>query len=171
MFQPARGGGGRRGRGGTRANSSNVTFTAGTYIINGCGGAGQTGGLEFEGSGTLTGNGVTFYVATGGVTVANSQTIHFKAPTNDPYSGVLFFQPAGNNAAATITGNGGGSYMEGALYFPGATLNLDGASNNRNIDYMLLVANTLNINTSVSFPSDYNTLPNGSPIRTTVLIQ
>jgi Flp pilus assembly protein TadG len=171
VFQPARGGGGRRGRGGTRANSSNVTFTAGTYIINGCGGAGQTGGLEFEGSGTLTGNGVTFYVATGGVTVANSQTIHFKAPTNDPYSGVLFFQPTGNNAAATITGNGGGSYMEGALYFPGATLNLDGASNNRNIDYMLLVANTLNINTSVSFPSDYNTLPNGSPIRTTVLIQ
>lgn len=162
----------RRGRGGpppVPANSSNVTFRPGTYVINGCG-AGQSGGLDFEGTGTLTGNGVTFYIATGGVTVAASQTIQFKAPSNDPYGGVLFFQSNGNNATATITGSGS-SYMQGALYFPSATLNLDGAANNANIDYMLLVANSLNINTSVKFSSNYSSLTNGSPIRSSILIQ
>ena len=62
--------------------------------------------------------------------------------------------------------------MQGALYFPNATLNLSGAANNRNIDYMVLVAKTINISTNVNFQSVYNTLPSGySPVRTAALIQ
>ncbi|HUE44456.1 MAG TPA: hypothetical protein VMP12_12855, partial [Candidatus Sulfotelmatobacter sp.] len=67
---------------------------------------------------------------------------------------------------------GGGSYMQGALYFPNATLNLNGAANSANIQYMLLVAQSLNIATSVSFLSDYSSLPNGySPVRTASLVE
>jgi hypothetical protein len=59
--------------------------------------------------------------------------------------------------------------MQGALYFPNATLTMSGAG--RNAAYMLLVAKTLNINTNITSTSDYGSLPNGSPIRTTALIQ
>jgi Putative Flp pilus-assembly TadE/G-like len=154
------------------ANSSNITFIKGTYVINGCG-AGGKNGLDLEGTGILKGTaGVTFYIATGGVTIANSQTIHLNAPADGNYPGILMFQPTGNGAAATITGNGGGSYMEGALYFPNATLNLKGAANNGNIDYMVLVAKSLNISTKVSFASNYSALPRGySPVRTTALVE
>jgi hypothetical protein len=166
---------GRRGVRGTPANSSSITFRPGTYVINGCGGGAKSGGLDLEGTGTLTANagaGVTFYIVRGGVTIANTQTIHLNAPSNNPYAGVLMFQPTSNTSPAAITGNGGGSYMEGALYFPNATLNLAGAANNGNIDYMILVAQSLNITTTVRNLSDYGSLPNGySPVRSTALVQ
>jgi Flp pilus assembly protein TadG len=167
---------GRRGTPATPANNSNITFRPGTYVINGCAGGGKSGGLDLEGNGTLTGTaGVTFYIARGGVTIANTQTIHLNAPSNNPYAGILMFQPTSNTSPAAITGNGGGSYVEGALYFPNATLNLAGAANNaRNgkIDYMVLVAKSLNITTTVNFTSDYGSLPNGySPVRSTAIVQ
>ena len=165
----------RRNPRGTAANSSSITFRPGTYVINGCGGAAKSGGLDLEGTGTLTANagaGVTFYISRGGVTIGNTQTIHLNAPSNNPYAGILMFQPASNTSPAAITGSGGGSYMEGALYFPNATLTLNGAANNRNIDYMILVAKSLNIATAVNNLSNYNSLPNGySPVRSTALIQ
>ena len=153
------------------ANRSNIVFRPGTYVINGCGG--KNGGLDLEGQGTLTGTaGVTFYIAHGGVTIGANQTIHLSAPSNNPYTGILMFQPTSNTNPASITGNGGGSYMEGALYFPNATLNLDGSANNARIDYMILVAKSLNISTTVHNLSDYGSLPNGySPVRSTALIQ
>ena len=141
--------------------TQNVHFNPGTYVIT-------TGGLSFQGSGTVTGTGVTFYVAAGSVAFSNSQTIQLKASTNAPYAGVLIFQPNGNNNAATITGKGGSS-LQGALYFPNATLTMSGAGTGA--QYMLLVAKTLNINTAINFTSNYGTLPNGSPIRTSTLIQ
>jgi Flp pilus assembly protein TadG len=158
---------------GVPAFNQPVTFRPGTYVITG--GGGHNNGLEFEGTGTVTGNGVTFYIQNGPVNITNAQPIHLKASTNAPYAGILMFQAASNAAAATITG-AGGSYMQGALYFPNATLNLDGASSNAatpgNINYMILVAKSLNIATPVNFPSTYLGLPNGySPVRTTALIQ
>ena len=144
--------------------TQNVRFNPGTYVIT-------TGGISLQGSGTVTGNGVTFYVAGGAVAFSTNQTIQLKPSTNAPYAGVLIFQPAGNNNTATITG-ANGSYVQGALYFPNATLNLSGAANNRNIDYMVLVAKTINISTNVNFQSVYNTLPSSySPVRTAALIQ
>jgi Flp pilus assembly protein TadG len=147
-----------------RGYTQNVKFNPGTYVIT-------TGGISLQGSGTVTGNGVTFYVAGGAVAFSTNQTIQLKPSTNAPYAGVLIFQPAGNNNTATITG-ANGSYVQGALYFPNATLNLSGAANNRNIDYMVLVAKTINVSTNVNFQSVYNTLPSGySPVRTAALIQ
>jgi Flp pilus assembly protein TadG len=143
--------------------TQNVRFNPGTYVIT-------TGGLSFRGSGTVTGTGVTFYVAGGAVGFSTTQTIQLKPSTNAPYAGVMIFQPAGNNNAATING-ANGSYVQGALYFPNATLNVSGAARSGNLDYMLLVAQTINISTNVSFQSVYNTLPNGSPIRGTALIE
>jgi Flp pilus assembly protein TadG len=141
--------------------SQTVTFTPGNYYI--------TNGLSIQNAGNVTGNGVFFYVASGAISFSNSQRIRLTAATTGNYAGILFFQPTSNNSAATINGSNG-SQMQGALYFPNATLTLSGAG--RNSAYMLLVAKTLDINTNVSFQSVYSTLPNGySPVRTAALIQ
>ncbi len=147
--------------------SQNVTFNPGNYYITG------GGGLSFKGSGHVNGTGgVFFYVNSGAVTFSNSQRIRLVAPTGGARPGILIFQPASNGSAATIDGanNGGGSRIQGALYFPNATLTMSGAGNNA--AYMLLVAETLHLNTNINFASDYSSLPNGySPVRTATLIQ
>jgi len=144
------------------ALSQSVTLIPGTYVITGNGGV----GLVFKGSGTITGAGVTFYMRGGSVQTAASQNLQLTAPSN----GILFFQRTANNSTATIAATGG-SKLQGALYFPNATLNLNGGANNT-AQYMLLVAKSLNINTNVRFRSNYSSLPSGySPIRSTALIE
>ena len=133
----------------------------------------KSGGLDLEGTGTLTGTRRRHLLH-------RPRRRNHRQHTNDssdrseqrslrrhPHV------PAGKqHQPATITGNGGGSYMEGALYFPNATLNLAGAANNADIDYMILVAKSLNITTTVNNLSNYSSLPNGySPVRTTALVQ
>ncbi len=140
----------------------NVNLNPGTYVISG------PGGLSFQGNGTVSGTGVTFYLSGGAVNFANSQTIQLTAPTNGTYAGILFFQSAGNGSAATING-GGGSQLQGALYFPGATLTMNGAGTGA--AYMILVAKTLNLDTNISFNSNYTSLANGSPIKGAVLVE
>ncbi len=144
--------------------TQDVKFKSGTYVIT-------NNGLSFKGSGTVTGTGVTFYVGGGSVSFTPSQQIQLRAPTNAPYSGILFFQPTGNNNTATVNG-ANGSFLQGALYFPNAILNVNGAANNKKIDYMLFVAKTLNLGTNINFPSDYSSLQNGlSPVRTASLVE
>jgi hypothetical protein len=147
--------------------TGNVKFNAGTYVIT-------SGGLSFRGSGQVTGttgNGVTFYVGAGSVAFSTSQQIQLRASKVGQYAGVLIVQPTGNNNTAIVNGSNG-SYLEGALYFPSATLHVNGAANNKNIDYMVLVAKTLDLATNINFTSDYKSLPNGiSPVRTAALVQ
>jgi Putative Flp pilus-assembly TadE/G-like len=138
-----------------------VNFTAGNYIIG-------ANGLTFQGSGTVSGNGVMFYLNNGAVNLHNSQLIQFSAPTNGTYAGILFFQRAGNTSNATVTG-ANGSHFQGALYLPRATLTLNGGGTGA--AYMILVAQTIHINTTVSFTSNYLSLPNGAPIRAAALVQ
>jgi Flp pilus assembly protein TadG len=147
------------------AYSQNVTFAAGTYYITG------PGGLSFQGSGHVTGTGVFFYMNGGAINFTNSQHINLTAPTGGVRPGILFFQPATNTATATINGSNGGagSRMQGALYFPNATLTMAGAG--KNSAYIILVAKTLNLNTAITSTSNFASLPNGSPIRTTTLVE
>jgi Flp pilus assembly protein TadG len=147
------------------AVSQSITFLPGTYVITGNGGT----GLSFKGSGTLTGTGVTFYITGGSVQTNASQHLNFTAPN----TGILFFQRNTDTATATIAATGN-SKLQGALYFPNATLNLNSGANGAvsGSQYMLLVAKTLNLNTNVNFASNYGSLPNAtSPIRTSVLVQ
>ncbi len=141
----------------------NVTFNPGTYVITG------PGGLSFMGTGGhVHGTGVTFYLSGGAVNFGNGQRVRFTAPTNGTYAGILFFQDPGNAAAATING-AAGSHLQGAFYFPNATLNMNGAGTGA--AYMIFVAKTLNLNTNINFSSDYTSLANGSPIKSAVLVE
>jgi hypothetical protein len=139
-----------------------LTLRPGLYVV--------TGPVSFGGTGTVKGGGVTIYVSGGGgaVNLSNNVTFNMSAQTSGAYNGVLFFQDSGNTSTASING-AGGSKLQGAFYFPTATLNIDGAASDA--AYMAFVAQSLNINTTVRFPSDYSSLTNGSPIKTAVIVE
>lgn len=138
-----------------------VHFAAGTYFIG-------ANGLSFQGTGAVSGTNVLFYMSNGSVNIHNSATVQFVANTVGTYAGILFFQPKGNGSGATFNG-AGGSHYQGALYFPGATLTINGGGTGA--QYMILVANTIHINSNVSFTSNYGSLPNGAPIKAATLVQ
>lgn len=118
-------------------------------------------------------------------------TVAFSPPTTSaqpgaPYPGVLFFQDPGNLTTATINGNSSPSYnqgtttLQGALYFPTATLNLLNVASSTNLTanpplgYAMAVANQLyfggdNNSGGVDFG---NYWPSGSdPVKAAVLVQ
>ncbi len=145
--------------------AQNVTLNPGTYTITG-------GGLAFSGTGTVSGTGVTLYVGASGGTVSLSgaQTVNLSAPTTGADAGILFYQDPGNTSPATITGTSN-SKFEGAFYFPSAKLTIDATGNNA--AYTIAVAKTLQLGgaSALNFPSDFSSLPNGSPIKNAVLVE
>ena len=150
--------------------TARVTFMPGTYVIKG-------GGMSFDLGSTVTGNGVTFYNygPSGGVTfllvglLPGSFTL--TAPVTGTYAGVLFFQDAQDTAAATIVGSSSvNSVVQGALYFPSATLTtaLSGsASYNvivaKDIVFAALTFGSTSASASV-ISNNYSSLAGGSPL-------
>jgi hypothetical protein len=146
------------------AGAQNVTLNPGTYTITG-------GGLTFNGSGTVSGTGVTLYIGASGGTVnlSGGQTVNLSAATTGADAGILFYQDPGNTSPATING-ATSSKFEGAFYFPSAALTISATGNNA--AYTIAVANTLTLGPSaLNFPSNFSSLPNGSPIKNAVLVE
>ena len=154
--------------------SGSVTFTPGTYILEG-------GGLSVGGSGIITGNGVTFY-NTGNstypyqpITFVGSTSSTLTAPTSGPLTGMLFFQDrsitdcCGPTSVNTIDGSSGAN-ITGALYFPTTPLRYTGSASSS--AYSIVVAWTLEYVGSTSLNDDYSSLPNGaSPIHSSILVE
>jgi Putative Flp pilus-assembly TadE/G-like len=145
--------------------AQNVTLNPGTYTITG-------GGLSFSGTGTVSGTGVTLYIGASGGTVSLSgaQTVNLSAPTTGADAAILFYQDPGNTSAATITGTQN-SKFEGAFYFPSAALTIGATGNNA--AYTIAVAKSLQLGgaSALNFPSNFSSLPNGSPIKNAVLVE
>jgi len=133
--------------------STSTTFSAGTYII-------ASGGVTVNGS-TVSGNGVTFYNASGGVIFNGTNHVDLVAPTTGTYAGILFFQSSSDSQAAILNGDST-SVFQGALYFPKAQLTLNGDASAT--AYSILVASTMVLNGDY-VNNDYSSLPGGSPIR------
>jgi len=147
------------------SGKKDVVLNAGTYVITG-------GGVDFGGSGTVTGTGVTFYFAATGdsITFHGKQTIKLTAPTTGNYAGILFYQNQANATAATLDG-ANGSKFEGALYFPGAPLTINGAAGSTSA-YMIVVVKSVTLNgATLNLPADYSGLAGGSPIKDAVLVE
>jgi hypothetical protein len=80
---------------------------------------------------------------------------------------VLFFQDRANLLPATITNPN--LSLTGALYFPTAQLTL--AANNAAAPYLILVAQSIQLQGNIAIGTDYSSLTNGSPIKGAVLVQ
>ncbi len=152
--------------------STDITFSPGTYIING-------GGLSVSGGANVNGNGVFFYL-TGtstsfkGVSITGGSASALIAPPSGTYRGILFFQDraitGGSSGANSNIAGGSGMTIQGTLYFPTTTLSYSGTSTNA--AYTILVADVVKITNNTYFPDTYSTDPNGfSPIHGAVLVE
>jgi hypothetical protein len=145
-------------------NTAPVIFQPGVYYITG------GVGLDFAGSGNISGDGVVFYVTNGAPVHMNSTgNVNLSAPTGSIVTGVpggiLIYQDRTDTQDASINGN---LNLNGALYFPGAQLNLGG---NMTSNYTIIVAQVIQFNGDFGIGSDYASLPEGSPVKSAVLVQ
>jgi hypothetical protein len=102
--------------GGIKLNGSGpITFTAGTYILNG-------GGLSINGTEAVTAHGVFFYNTSNGYTsgpllINGSGSQVFTPETSGSYQGVLFYQDHDVCASTSHTINGGSNLLyTGTIY-------------------------------------------------------
>jgi len=133
-------------------------------------------------------DGATFYNNTGTISLIpdpknNVGTIELAAPNSGTYAGILFYQDASDTRSATFGLYNGGttgpdSYLQGALYFPTASIILDGFPYynpspipNAPAQYTILVGYQVVVEGSIIINDNYSSLTNGSPIKAAVLVQ
>lgn len=106
----------------TLSISSNTTFASGVYILN--------NGISLTGSATISGNGVTLFNKSGGISFGGSSTVALSPPTSGQYKGILIFQPITNPTALNLAGGTGVSPI-GIIYAPmGSSVTLGTGSAN-----------------------------------------
>ena len=134
--------------------NGNVTLSPGLYIIN-------SGNFNYSGSGTLTANGVTFYLAPGtNFTQNGNGTVRMTAPTTGSYNGVLIFQ-ARTNSHTIIFQVPSALTLQGIIYGPAAQLIIqNGQPASIAVD---VITASANFSQSLSL-SDYSTINSESPL-------
>jgi Putative Flp pilus-assembly TadE/G-like len=107
----------------TIGKNSTVTMNPGIYYVD------SSGGMTFNGAGTVIGDGVTVYFTNGATINAtgggNKLDIQLSPPTSGPYAGVLFYQDPNDTAAPSLGGDNN-SFFKGILYFPKSQLTFFG---------------------------------------------
>ena len=164
--------------GGIKINGGvNITFSPGTYIIDG-------GGLVILSNATVSGAGVTFFLtgqntsngspnAYGGVQIAGGSNVNLSAPCDSSGGGIegmLFFQDrAMTKGMGSVINGGANSSFTGALYFPTTALSYSGNSGSN--QYTLVVSDTLTVAGTANINNNYGCLANGSLIKNAALAQ
>ncbi len=142
--------------GGIQLNGGSLSLNPGTYILDGI-------GLQMN-SGSISGTGVTLYIAQGQAQFNGANSVDLVAPTSGPYAGILFYQNSTDASTAQING-GANAAFQGALYFPDASVQLNGSNT---AAYTIVVSKSIQINGSdFNIGSDYSSLPGGSPVKGT----
>jgi hypothetical protein len=117
----------------TNLNASNVTFAPGLYV--------WVNGLNVNAT-TMTGSGVTFYIANSSMNV-NAAGMNLTAPTTGPDAGILVYQPSSNQSSANLNASGS-SDVEGTIYLPTGTLTTNATFNT----WMLVIAGIIHMNSA-----------------------
>ena len=145
-----------------------LKFNPGIYVLAG-------GGFTLGSQSKVSGTGVTFYSTyssgwgcSGGSTTDagvlwfdGQATANFTAPTSGTCVGMLFFQDRTLNPGGSKIVGGSGSTFDGALYFKKSSLQM--AGNNSTSGYMVIVANTIDINGATKLGNNYTTLSDPNP--------
>ena len=149
-----------------------VNLNPGMYIIKG-------GGIVLESNAILRGEGVTFYLTGtstypyGGLDWQSSTQVRLKAPTTGPYAGILFFQDRTMpSTAINYIRSSNNSYLEGALYFPTQTLQVE-SSTTTEAAYTLVIARIIQMQSSayLRVNNNYSSLGGGSPLKKLTLVE
>lgn len=155
------------------SGSGNITFTTGTYILNGTDAGGKS--FDYTGSGNISGTNVMFFITgqggytAGPLNISGSGNETFSALNSGTYMGVLFYQDrnispayAGTN---TYTGSGN---ITGTFYFPTTNLSYSGSGNAYS---QAIIANKVTMTGSGNFTKDLTGSLTGLVKTVTGLIQ
>jgi hypothetical protein len=102
--------------------------------------------------GTVTGTGVTIFMADGGITVNGNGSLSLSAPQTGDYAGMLIMSARTNTASHLFNGNGA-TDLDGVLYFPYGALTYNG-NNGSNSTCMRIVADTIKMSGNSNIKSD-----------------
>jgi hypothetical protein len=148
-----------------------VTFSPGTYILDG-------GGMTVNGTTTLSGQGVTFYDTQGyapyqPIQLNGNSQLNFSAPTSGPLAGILFFgdRSVGPSGGTSIINGNNRSTFDGAIYFANTGITYNGNSSSSGYTFIVGYDVTFNGNTNVTVGNNYSSLPGGSPIKESALYE
>jgi hypothetical protein len=148
-----------------------VTFSPGTYILDG-------GGMTVNGTTTLSGQGVTFYDTQGyapyqPIQLNGNSQLNFSAPTSGALAGILFFgdRSVGPSAGTSIINGNNRSTFDGAIYFANTGITYNGNSSSSGYTFIVGYDVTFNGNTNVTVGNNYSSLPGGSPIKESALYE
>jgi hypothetical protein len=120
--------------------SQSIVLKPGLYVI-------KDGALTIEGGSSLTGAGVTIFLANAGSSLrlnGNAAT-QLSAPTSGAYDGMLMFEPAGLTRSSIVFNGGAGHELKGLIYLPSRNVTFNGAST-VNADSITMVLNSLAVN-------------------------
>jgi Flp pilus assembly protein TadG len=104
--------------------SGTLKLNPGLYVIKG-------GAMTFNSSWTVTGTGVTFYLADQNATLTlnGGANVNLSAPTTGTYANILMFEPTGlSNTNLPINGSTGNSFA-GLFYLPSRNVTINSTSN------------------------------------------
>ena len=140
------------------SNSGNLVMNPGLYCLY--------GDFTING-GTLTGNDVTIYMATGDFSTAGNATQNLDAPpagcnlngstTGCPPSipGMLIFMAESNSGNITLQGDTASSFL-GTVYAPSGTIDLGGGSSTMPTANTQLIADTVKVHGNVTIDINYD---------------
>lgn len=104
--------------------SGTLTLNPGLYVV-------KSGAMIFNSGWTVTGTGVTFYLADQNATLTFNGGVKatLSAPTSGTYANILMYEPVGlGNTNLPINGTSGSSYT-GLMYLPSRDVTINSVSN------------------------------------------
>jgi Flp pilus assembly protein TadG len=104
--------------------SGTLKLNPGLYVID-------NGAMIFNSGWTVTGTGVTFYLANSNSTITFNGNVNatLSAPTSGTYANILMFEPTGlSNTNLPINGSSGDSFT-GLIYLPSRNVTINSVSN------------------------------------------
>ena len=136
--------------------SGTVSLDPGVYIVDGGGGSAN---FTVQGSGNLTGSGVTIVITAlsgvagdnGAFTISGSATITLSAPTSGSTAGIIFWADGRLPASTDRITGGGQQILTGAIYLPDHTLDYSGSATatptcNQLVAYNISLTGSANFN-------------------------
>ena len=138
--------------------NQSVTMNPGTYVFK--------GGITLAGNGSLTGHGVTIYLACSnypaacasgqsgaGMSVTGNGTVDLSAPSYGTYQGLTVFSDRNNTSTVDFGGNGSARFV-GTSYQLAGKLNLHGNGSNSSLNARV-IASTVMISGNATVTDTY----------------
>lgn len=134
--------------------NGSLTLNPGLYCITG------SKGVDIQG-GEILGDGVTFYLANGGVTInGNVSPVDLRAPEESPdpspaIPGILIFLAHGNTETVSLTGNSTSFYL-GTIYAPDGDIFASGSSGTHPTFNTQLIGNNVEVSGGATIDINFN---------------